>query len=111
MERKIKFQADSIEDLNKTLKKKDEKIFDLEKNYKVQIEYLKNYFGFKGKIEVLLSGDVNTKEFKEASKIREAKEDTLVLNNLLVQGKAFDNCYAKFETPMEGPIFTKTYSE
>ena len=79
LESKIKFQADSIEDLNKTLKKKDEKIFDLEKNYKVQIEYLKNYFGFKGKIEVLLSGDVNTKEFKEASKIREAKENALIL--------------------------------
>ena len=79
LESKIKFQADSIQDLNKILKKKDEKIFDLEKNYKVQIEYLKNFFGFKGKIEVLLTGDVNTKEFKEASKIREAKENALIL--------------------------------
>ena len=79
LESKIKFQADSIENLNKIVQNKDEKIFDLEKNYKVQVEYLKNYFGFQGKIEVLLSGDVNTKEFKEASKIREAKEDTLVL--------------------------------
>ena len=79
LESKMKFQADSIENLNKILKKKEEKIFDLEKNYHVQIEYLKNYFGFKGKIEVLLTGDVNTKEFKEASKIREAEEDAMIL--------------------------------
>ena len=81
LENKIKFQADKIEQMNKIVLKKDEKIFDLEKNYKAQVEYLKSFFGFKGKVEVLLSGDVNTKEYKEALKIREAKEDTFILKN------------------------------
>ena len=62
LESKMKFQADNIEQLNKIVQKKDEKIFDLEKNYKAQVEFMKKYFGFKGQIEVLLTGDVNTKE-------------------------------------------------
>ena len=79
LESKMKFQADNIEQLNKIVQKKDEKIFDLEKNYKAQVEFMKKYFGFKGQIEVLLTGDVNTKEYKEAQNIREAKEDALIL--------------------------------
>ena len=84
LENKMKFQADTIERLNKTVQKKDEKIFDLEKNYKAQVEFLKKYFGFKGKVEVLLSGDVNTKEYKEAQNIREAKEDALALKRNII---------------------------
>ena len=83
LESKMKFQADNIERLNKIVEKKDEKIFDLEKNYKAQIEFLKKYFGFKGQVEVLLSGDVNTKEYKEAEKIREAKQDATILRRNL----------------------------
>ena len=79
LESKMKFQANTIENLNKVVQKKDLQIFELEKNYKTQVEFLKKYFGFKGKIEVLLSGDVNTKEYKEAEKIRGAKEDALIL--------------------------------
>ena len=79
LESKMKFQADNIEQLNKIVQKKDEKIFDLEQNYKAQVEFMKRYFGFKGQIEVLLTGDVNTKEYKEAQNIREAKEDALAL--------------------------------
>ena len=40
---------------------------------------MKRYFGFKGQIEILLTGDVNTKEYKEAQNIRKAKEDALAL--------------------------------
>ena len=83
LESKMKYQADNIERLNKIVEKKDEKIFDLEKNYKTQVEFLKNFFGFKGKIEVLLSGDMNTKEYKEAEKIREAKQDANILRKNL----------------------------
>ena len=79
LESKIKFQADTIENLNKIISRKEEKLFDLEKNYKIQIEYLKKYFGFNGKIEVLLTGDVETKEYKEAQKIREAIDDINIL--------------------------------
>ena len=83
LENKLKFQNDKIEGLNKTVEKRDEKIFNLEKNYKAQVEFMKKYFGFKGKIEVLLSGDINTKEYKEAQNIREAKEDALILKRNL----------------------------
>lgn len=84
LENKLKFQNDKIENLNKIVEKKDEKIFNLEKNYKAQIEFMKKYFGFKGKIEVLLSGDINTKEYEEAQNIREAKEDALISKRNLI---------------------------
>ena len=79
LENKIKYQADNIERMNKIVEKKDQKIFDLEKNYKVQVDFLKKFFGFKGQVEVLLSGDVNTKEYQEALNIKEAKENAAML--------------------------------
>ena len=57
------------------MKKKKEKLLELERYYRKQIETVKNYFGYTGSIEVLLSGDENTEDYKEAQKIREAKED------------------------------------
>ena len=56
---------------------------------------MKRYFGFKGQIEVLLTGDVNTKEYKEAQNIREAKEELGVSlskeNVKLIDTRTFEN--------------------
>ena len=75
LENKIKFQACTIADLNKNLEKRNEKIFELEQYYKKQVEVLKNYFGFSGNVDVLLTGDENTPDYIEAQKIKDAKDD------------------------------------
>ena len=76
LENKIKMQAMKIEDMGKILEKKQKKITIIEKNYKKQIEVLKNNFGFKGDVNILLDGNENTKEFFEAKKIKEACENS-----------------------------------
>ena len=73
---KIKMQAMKIEDMGKILEKKQKKITIIEKNYKKQIEVLKNNFGFKGDVNILLDGNENTKEFFEAKKIKEACQNS-----------------------------------
>jgi hypothetical protein len=75
LENKIKIQTGTIMELNKNIEKKNIKLFELEKYYRKQVEYLKKYFGFSGDIEILLSGDENTQDYKEAQKIREAKDE------------------------------------
>ena len=81
LENKIKFQTSTIADLNRNIEKKQIKLFDLEKYYKKQVEVLKNYFGYKGSVEILLSGDENTIEYREAQKIREAKDEIIYYKN------------------------------
>ena len=75
LENKIKIQAGTIAELNKNIEKKQEKLYELERYYKKQVDVLKNYFGYQGSVEILLSGDENTEDYKEAQKIRDAKDD------------------------------------
>ena len=75
LENKIKFQAGTIADLNRNLEKKNEKIAELEKYYKKQVDILKDFFGFTGNVDILLSGDKNTIDYIEAQKIKDAKDD------------------------------------
>ena len=83
LENKIKLQAMKIEDMHKMIDKKQEKIAIIEKNYRKQIEVLKKNLGFSGNIEILLSGNENTKEFIEAKNTRDALEN-LKLNKLTI---------------------------
>ena len=75
LENKIKIQTNTIAELNLNIERKQNKLVELERYYKKQIDVLKNYFGYTGNVEILLSGDENTKDYKEAQKIREAKDD------------------------------------
>ena len=74
LEKKLKIQEKKIEDLNKLVDAKMEKISSLEKHYKKQIDVLKKYLGFKGDVEVLITGNEYTQEWRNARVIREAKE-------------------------------------
>ena len=72
LEEKIKLQEKKIEDLNNNIESKLQNIAVLEKNYKGQINLLKDYFGFKDYINILLSGHEFSKEMRNAKEIREA---------------------------------------
>ena len=75
LENKLKIQTNTIAELNINIEKKQNKLIELEKYYKKQVDFLKNYFGFTGNVEILLSGDQNTNDYKEAQEIREAKDN------------------------------------
>jgi len=75
LENKIKIQTNTIIELNKTIEKKNERLYELQKYYKKQVEVLKNFFGYTGNVDILLSDDEYTPEYQEAKRIREAKED------------------------------------
>ena len=75
LENKVKIQTTTIEELNRNIERKHEKLIELERYYKKQVDALKNFFGFKGNIEILLAGEENSKEYKEAQKIRDAKDE------------------------------------
>ena len=70
LEYKIKTQSKTIIDLNNSLESQNKKIVFLEKTYRDQINTIKKYFNFKGDINILLSGDENTKEMKYVEKIK-----------------------------------------
>ena len=70
LEYKIKTQSKTIIDLNNSLESQNKKIVFLEKSYRDQINTIKKYFNFKGDINILLSGDENTKEMKYVEKIK-----------------------------------------
>ena len=64
MEFIIKSQKYEIDNLNRKIEKLNKKIEFLECNYQKQITTIKNCFEFNGDINVLLSGNENTKEMK-----------------------------------------------
>ena len=70
LEYKIKVQCKTIDNLNNNLERQNKKILFLEKSYRQQINALKKYFGFNGDINILLSGEPNTKEMKYIEKIK-----------------------------------------
>ena len=75
LENKIKSQQKKISDLNDKINNKNQKILMLEKNYKKQVDVLKNYLNFNGDVNILLSGNEYTKEAKLARSIRDAKDN------------------------------------
>ena len=72
----INLQMKQIENLNKILLKKEEKIDMLSKTYNKQINILKKCFDFEGDINILLSGDINS---NEASFVRNIKNSNLTI--------------------------------
>ena len=77
LENKIKSQSKKISDLNDKINNKNQKILMLEKNYKKQVDVLKNYLNFNGDVNILLSGNEYTKEAKLARSIRDAKDNLI----------------------------------
>ena len=72
----INLQMKQIENLNKIILKKEEKIDMLSKTYNKQINILKKCFDFKGDINILLSGDINT---DEALFVQNIKNSNLII--------------------------------
>ena len=72
LEEKVKLQEKKIADLHNEIEKKEENIAALEKNYKAQVQILKDYFGFKGDVNILLSGHEYSKEMRNARQIKDS---------------------------------------
>lgn len=72
LEEKVKLQEKKIADLHNQIEKKELNIAALEKNYKEQVKILKDYFGFSGDINILLSGHEFSKEMRNAREIKES---------------------------------------
>jgi len=85
LENKISSFKKTIDDYKAKLLQKDKKISFLEQSYKEQINIIKKKFNFNGDINVLISGDENTREaeiiknFKEMSEINIRNEGNLHL--------------------------------
>ena len=79
LENKVKIQNKTIDALNELLNKKNKKISFIQNEYNYQINQLKNSLGFKGDINILLSGDEYTIESKRAKKIRESGSKIKIL--------------------------------
>ena len=72
LEQKVKLLQNKISDLNNIIDKKSLNITSLQKNYKKQVEILKEYFGFKGDVNILISGHEFSDEYRCAKEIKEA---------------------------------------
>ena len=59
-----------IKKLNTRIEKKDVNLKTIRNNYKMQIECLKESMGFKGDVNILLSKDQYTKEYRYALNLR-----------------------------------------
>ena len=70
LESKLKLHETKVAELNARLEKKDINLKNIRNNYKTQIECLKDSMGFKGDINILLSKDQYTKEYRYALNIR-----------------------------------------
>ena len=70
LEQKVKFQENKIADLNKLIEEKTKNIDEMQKSYKKQIDILKENLGFKGDINILLSGHEFSKEMRNAREIK-----------------------------------------
>ena len=70
LESKLKLQETKVAELNARLEKKDINLKNIRNNYKQQVECLKEALGFKGDINILLSKDQYTKEYRYALNIR-----------------------------------------
>ena len=70
LESKLKLQETKVAELNTRIEKKDENLKTIRNNYKMQIDCLKESMGFKGDVNILLSKDQYTKEYRYALNIR-----------------------------------------
>ena len=70
LESKLKLQETKVAELNARLENKDINLKSVRDNYKKQIECLKEALGFKGDVNILLSKDQYTKEYRYALNIR-----------------------------------------
>ena len=77
LENKVNTYKKIIEDQKNKLSKKEEKIAMLGQTYQEQINIMKKRFNFTGDINILLSGDENTKEAKYIKNLREAAENNI----------------------------------
>ena len=86
LESKLKSQETKVAELNTRLESKDITLKNVRNNYKQQIECLKDALGFKGDINILLSKDQYTKEYRYALNIRNtmktSKEKTEIIEKL-----------------------------
>ena len=70
LESKLKLQETKVAELNTRIEKKDVNLKTIRNNYKMQIDCLKESMGFKGDVNILLSKDQYTKEYRYALNIR-----------------------------------------
>ena len=70
LESKLKLQETKVAELNTRLENKDINLKNVRNNYKKQIECLRDALGFKGDVNILLSKDQYTKEYRYALNIR-----------------------------------------
>jgi len=78
LEQKVKLLQNKVADLNNIIDKKSLNITSLQKNYKKQVEILKEYFGFKGDINILISGHEFSNEYKCAKEIKDAIDNVKI---------------------------------
>ena len=78
LEQKVKLLQNKISDLNNIIDKKSLNITSLQKNYKKQVEILKEYFGFKGDVNILISGHEFSDEYRCAKEIKDAIDNVKI---------------------------------
>jgi hypothetical protein len=78
LEQKVQFLQNKISDLNNIIDKKSLNIISLQKNYKKQVEILKEYFGFKGDVNILISGHEFSDEYRCAKEIKDAIDNVKI---------------------------------
>ena len=92
LENKVNTYKKIIEEHKTNLAKKDEKITLLEQTYQEQVNILKKKFNFTGDINILISGDENTKEAEFIRNLKEASENNIRNEgNLRLLQKKLDN--------------------
>ena len=74
LEKKINKYKKSIDEYKEKLAKKEQKITFLQQTYKEQIKTIKKKFNFTGDINILISGDENTKEAEFVKNLKDAAE-------------------------------------
>ena len=77
LKNKVNSYKKIVDDQKLNISKKDAKIAQLTKIYQEQINVMKKKFNFTGDINVLLSGDENTKEAKFIKNMKEAVENNI----------------------------------
>ena len=70
LESKLKLHETKVSELNSRLENRELYLKEIRSNYKKQIECLKDSLGFKGDVNILLSKDQYTKEYRYAINIR-----------------------------------------
>ncbi len=94
----IRNKKNEIKELKEINNQRLEKIILLEKTYSKQINYLAKIFGFKGDVNVLLSGNENSKEFKYVKKIKEIFD---VVNSKNLQNEKLTENIEKLKNEIE----------